>query len=79
MKQATVPRKSTEENLEELTKELKELVAVLKSVRGTDSLLVETPDQYAARLDAAENERSSTPQWKTRLRTMLVRIRSTFK
>lgn len=79
MKQATVPRKSTEENLEALTKELKELVAVLKSVRGTGSLLVETPDQYAARLDEAENERSSSPQWKTRLRAMLARIRSTFK
>ena len=50
LKQATVPPKTIEENLAEIAAHLKEIGEVLKSVRGINSLLVETPEQFNERI-----------------------------
>ena len=50
LKQATRPGKSVEDNLESISKELEGLARLLKHVCHGDSILVESPDQYHARL-----------------------------
>ena len=50
LKQATVPSKTIEENLAEIAAHLKEIEGLLKSVRGINSLLVETPEQFNERI-----------------------------
>jgi multidrug efflux pump subunit AcrB len=53
LKQATRPGKSVEDNLEAISKELEGLARLLKGVCHGDSVLVESPDQYHARLRKA--------------------------
>lgn len=71
LKQSTLPGKTTEENLEDISKHLKEVTDILKSARGMNSFLVETPDQYHVRLQAMHDERKSLPRWKMIIRSFL--------
>ena len=50
LKQATLPGKSIEENLEDISKQLKDLHTLLNSAKGMNSLLVESPEQYQKRV-----------------------------
>lgn len=61
LKQATLPRKSIEDNLESISKKLEELVNLLKRVQGMDAFLVETPEQYHNRLEQELSESDNTP------------------
>lgn len=71
LKQATRPGKSVEDHLESISKELKDLVGLLKSARGMHSILVESPDQYHARLQRAIGRRRNGSKWKNSLRSFL--------
>lgn len=57
LKQSTLPSKTTEENLEDISKQIKDLTDIFKSIRGMNSLLVETPIDYQNRLQAMYDER----------------------
>ncbi len=50
LKQATVPPKTTEENLEDIAARLKEIKDILNGARGINSFLVETPEQMEERI-----------------------------
>lgn len=71
IKQSTLPGKTTEENLEDISKHLKDITDILKSARGMNSFLVETPDQYHARLQAMHDEHKKMPRWKMVVRNFL--------
>ncbi|MGC1378960.1 MAG: hypothetical protein WA821_22210, partial [Anaerolineales bacterium] len=71
LKQSTLPGKTTDENLEDISKELKDISNILGSVRGTNSLLVETPDEYNARIQAMMDGRRDLPGWKKLIRKLL--------
>lgn len=71
LKQSTLPGKTTEENLEDISKQLKDVTDILRSVRGMNSLLVETPEEYHARIQSMQDERKELPRWKTLLRNFL--------
>lgn len=62
LKQSTLPGKTTEENLEDISKHLKDLTEIIKSSRGMNSFLVETPIEYQERLQAMYDERESITQ-----------------
>ena len=63
LKQATLPTKTVEDHLDKISKELEDLVRILQSVRGLNSLLMETPDQYHSRVEREmRDDRDSKPQ-----------------
>ncbi len=64
LKQSTLPGKTTEENLEDITKQLKDLTEIFRSTRGMNSFLVQTPAEYETRLQAIHDERKELPHWK---------------
>ncbi len=51
LKQATLPGKSVEENLEDISKQLKDLYTLLNSAKGMNSLLIESPEQHQKRME----------------------------
>jgi hypothetical protein len=51
MKESNLPGKSVEENLEDISKQLKDLNDLLNSAKGINSLLVESPEQCQERLE----------------------------
>ena len=56
MKQSNLPGKSVEENLEDISKQLKDLNTLLNSAKGMNSLLVESPEQYQKRVEKLVRE-----------------------
>lgn len=56
LKQATLPEKTIEENLLEISREIKAIKRVLESVRGTNSIVVERRDDYLSRLGSTRND-----------------------
>jgi len=62
LKQSTLPGKTIEENLEDISKQIKDLTEIFKSARGMNSFLVETPIEYEKRLQAMYDERESATQ-----------------
>jgi hypothetical protein len=58
LKQATMSGGTIEENLEDISKSLKEIISFLKSVKGSNSLLVKTPDEYQSRLEELRNKKA---------------------
>lgn len=71
LKQSTLPSKTTEENLEDISKQLKDLTEIFRSTRGMNSFLVETPSEYETRLQAMQDERKELPRWKIVVRNLL--------
>jgi hypothetical protein len=71
LKQTTLPGKTTEDNLEDISKQLKELTQIFRSTRGMNSFLVETPTEYRARLQVMNEERKELPRWKMMVRNLL--------
>lgn len=71
LKQAILPGKTAEENLEDISKHLKDITDILKSARGMNSFLVETPDQYHSRLQARRDDGKGLPRWKIVVRNLL--------
>ncbi len=76
LKQATVPGKTVEENLEDIAKYMKEVNSFLKSVKGMNSLLVESPDEYHDRLEKFRNRNVEMPFWKRWFRNFLEKLLS---
>lgn len=76
LKEATVARKTTEENLEAITEELKKLVKQLNKVSTQKSLLVEKPDEYLRRVQREIDRNDNLPNWKLWLRSTLMSILS---
>ncbi len=74
MKQSTLPGKTTEENLEDISKQLKDLTEIFRSTRGMNSLLVESPSEYETRLQAMRDERKELPRWKIIARKLLENV-----
>jgi len=62
LKQSTLPGKTAEENLEDISKQFKDLTEILRSTRGMNSFLVETPIEFETRLQAMRDERNSAAQ-----------------
>lgn len=62
LKQSTLPGKTIEENLEDISKQLKDLTEIFRSTRGMNSFLVETPNEYETRLQAIRDERDNAIQ-----------------
>jgi hypothetical protein len=62
LKQAKLPGKTVEENLEDISKQLKDLTEIFKNARGMNSFLVETPIEYETRLQAMYDESKNTSQ-----------------
>ena len=50
LKETTLPEKSIEDNLEDIAQELQKLISLLNSVKGFNSFLVQTPEQYEKRM-----------------------------
>ncbi len=71
LKQSTLPGKTTEENLEDIHKQLKDLTEVFRSTRGMNSFLVESPSEYETRLQAMHDEHKELPRWKIMVRNLL--------
>ena len=76
LKQATVPGKTVEENLEDISKILGELSGLIKNARGMNSILVETPDQYHNRISQMQRDAQETAFWRKWFRKILERILS---
>jgi hypothetical protein len=71
LKQSTLPGKTTEENLEDISNQLKDITGIFKSVRGMNSFHIETPDEYHTQIQALRGERKELPRWKAILRKLL--------
>jgi hypothetical protein len=71
LKQAILPGKTVEENLDDISKQLKDIADIFKSARGMNSFLVETPNEYHTRLQAMQDERKELPRWKAVIREFL--------
>jgi hypothetical protein len=56
MRQSNLPGKSVEENLEDISKHIKDLNALLGSVKGWNALLVETPEQNQKKITKMAQE-----------------------
>lgn len=74
LREAGLPNKSTEEILEDICKELKDLKQNFKSVTGLNSILIESPVEGRNRSRAYWNNRMGIPHWKTALLNSLERI-----
>ncbi|KAF0107754.1 MAG: hypothetical protein FD146_1385 [Anaerolineaceae bacterium] len=74
LKQSTLPGKTTEENLEDISKQLKDLTEIFRSTRGMNSFLVETPSEYETRLQSIRDERKELPRWKIIARNLLENV-----
>lgn len=73
MKQATVPANTIEESLDEISRQIKDMNSLLKSVKGANSLLVQTPEQYYSQI-LKDREQNNVPRWKTWLRALLEKL-----
>lgn len=56
LREVTLPRKTTEDHLEVIGKEISELTSLIKKAQGLNSFLVETPDEYSSRMKPLRNE-----------------------
>lgn len=56
LRQVTLPRKTTEDYLEDIGKGIGELASLIKNAQGLNSFLVETPDAYSSRMKSLRNE-----------------------
>lgn len=74
LKQSTLPGKTTEESLDDISKQLKDLTEIFRSTRGINSFLVETPSEYDTRLQAVRDERKESPRWKIISRKLLEHV-----
>jgi len=74
LKQSTLPGKTTEENLEDISKQFKDLTGIFRSIRGMNSFLIETPSEYETRLQAIRDRRKEIPRWKIIVRNLLVKM-----
>jgi len=74
LRQSTLPDKTTEENLEDISKPLKDLIGILKSTSGMNSFLVETPSEYKTRLQVMRDERKELPRWKIIARKLVENV-----
>jgi hypothetical protein len=71
LKQATVPSKTIEDYLKTISEQMSSFVQLFRNSQGMSSLLVETPDQYQARLERIKNDRRDLPRWKYLLQSWL--------
>jgi len=81
LKQATAPRKSTEDYLKSVSNELRDLNRLVRRVVGTaaggGSLLVETPDRYHHRVELLHRslaQDTTQPRWKAILSSILRQV-----
>lgn len=63
MKQATIPSKTTEDSLEDMSEELKDIKQILKRVTGSKSLRVESRTSYFERLSTARETNEQASLW----------------
>jgi hypothetical protein len=56
LKQVTLPRKTTEDYLKNISKGINELTIAIKNAQGLNSFLVETPHEYSSRVRLLRNE-----------------------
>lgn len=71
LKQATLPGKTIDENLEDISKHLKDIKDIFQGVHKDNSILVQTPKEYENRFRARMDERKELPKWKQAIRSFL--------
>jgi hypothetical protein len=71
LRQTTLPGKSVEDNLAEITKELNDLKSILKGVEHSGSLHIEAPAQYINRLEQVRLDEQDLPWWRKNLKIFL--------
>jgi hypothetical protein len=79
LRQSTVLGKSIEDNLGEITKEIKDLRELLTRAEHFGALQVETPDQNRQRIELLARDRNDFPWWRRTLIKMLTRLLSKIK
>jgi hypothetical protein len=57
LKQSTLPPKTTEDHLKKISDELEKLTQLIKNAQGSTPFLIESPDQYSARIGRVRNNR----------------------
>ena len=57
LKQVTLPRKTADDYLKDISKELSELTSLIKKAQGLNSFVVESPIEYSSRMETLRNNR----------------------
>lgn len=57
LKQATLPRKTTDDYLKDISTKLGELSSLIRKAQGTNSFIVESPSEYPSQLIMLQNKR----------------------
>lgn len=55
LKQVTLPRKTADDYLQDISKELSELTRLIKKAQGLNSFVIESPDEYSSRMKSLRN------------------------
>jgi len=72
LKQVTLPIKTVEDHLKDISKELGELTRLIKKAQGLNSFVVESPDEYSSRIEILQNKRNEQKGVKNIFHTFLM-------